>query len=138
MRRSLELPWTGDEIMANIDVPEAVRVWKIGVDPANVLSWNNYTDNQGYHLFCITNGEYLTWEKVPLGINLGYKAQGDNKLILGYPMSKSERYSQASLSRSGLVASQRFSITKKEAQVLTSTGRRSRSTNGGSSARTVS
>lgn len=75
----------GDEIMANIDVPEAVRVWKIGVDQANVSSWNNYTNNQGYNLFCITNGEYLTWEKVPLGINLGFKAQGDNKTHFRLP-----------------------------------------------------
>jgi hypothetical protein len=71
--------------MANIDVPEAVRVWRIGVDQANVLSWNNYTDNQGYHLFCITNGMYLTWEKQPLGINLGYKAAGDNKTHFRLP-----------------------------------------------------
>jgi hypothetical protein len=71
--------------MANIHVPEAVRVWKIGVDTANVLSWNNYTNNQGYHLFCITNGMYLTWEKVPLGVNLGYKAVGDNKTHFRLP-----------------------------------------------------
>jgi hypothetical protein len=75
----------GDEIMANIDVPETVRVWKIGVDQANVLSWNNYTNNQGYHLFCITNGMYLTWEKQPLGVNLGYKAAGDNKTHFRLP-----------------------------------------------------
>jgi hypothetical protein len=71
--------------MTNIDVPEVVRVWKIGVDQANVLSWNNYTDNQGYHLFCITNGKYLTWEKVPVGINLNFKAQGDNKTHFRLP-----------------------------------------------------
>jgi hypothetical protein len=71
--------------MASIDVPGAVRVWKIGVDSANVLSWNNYTNNQGYHLFCITNGKYLTWEKVPLGVNLGFKAAGDNKTHFRLP-----------------------------------------------------
>jgi hypothetical protein len=71
--------------MANIDVPETVRVWKIGVDQANVLSWNNYTDNQGYHLFCITNGKYLTYGKVPLGINLTYRDQGDNKTHFRLP-----------------------------------------------------
>jgi hypothetical protein len=76
---------TGEEVMANIDVPEAVRVWKIGVDQANVLSWNNYTDNGGYHLFCITNGKYLTWEEVPVGINLNFKPEGDNKTHFRLP-----------------------------------------------------
>jgi len=42
------------------DVPQSVRVWKIGVDQANVQSWNNYTNNQGYNLFCTTNRKYLT------------------------------------------------------------------------------
>lgn len=58
--------------MSNLEIPESVRIWKIGKDAANIQSWNNYTDNQGYNLFCKTNGEYLTWEKVPIGINLGY------------------------------------------------------------------
>jgi hypothetical protein len=56
--------------MSIIEVPEGVRVWKIGHDSANVRSWNNYRDNQGYNLFCQTNGKYLTWGKMPLGINL--------------------------------------------------------------------
>jgi hypothetical protein len=85
MRRSFELPWTGDETLANIEVPEAVRVWKIGVDQANVLSWNNYTDNQGYNLFCITNGMYLTWEKQLFGINVGFFPQGNNKTHFRLP-----------------------------------------------------
>lgn len=71
--------------MADIAVPDAMKVWKIGVDPANVLSWNNYTDNQGYHLFCITNGEYLTWEKKPAGVNLGFHKKGDNKTHFRLP-----------------------------------------------------
>lgn len=55
-----------------IEVPEGVKVWKIGRDSANIMSWNNYTDNQGYNLFCQSNGRYLTWKKVPIGINLDY------------------------------------------------------------------
>ena len=70
--------------MANVDVPEAVRVWKIGVDAANVRSWNNYTNNQGYNLFCITNGECLTYGKNPLGVNLKFAAC-DNKTHFRLP-----------------------------------------------------
>lgn len=40
--------------------------------PVNVASWNNYTDNNGAYLFCQTNEKYLTWKKVPIGINLDY------------------------------------------------------------------
>jgi hypothetical protein len=61
------------------DVPESVRVWKIGVGQANVRSWNNYKNNEGYNLFCTTNGKYLTWEKQTFGINLGFKNSGDRK-----------------------------------------------------------
>jgi hypothetical protein len=56
--------------MATIDVPESVKVWRIGKDSGNVMSWNNYTHNGGYSLFCTMNDRYLTWGKVPLGINL--------------------------------------------------------------------
>ena len=71
--------------MSDIAVPDAMRVWKIGVDAANVLSWNNYTNNQGYHLFCVTNGKHLTHEKRPAGVNLGFKSSGDNKTHFRLP-----------------------------------------------------
>jgi hypothetical protein len=58
--------------MTNIDVPDSVKVWKIGRDSAPVRSWNHYTNNQGYNLFCSTNGKYLTWGKTAFGINLIY------------------------------------------------------------------
>jgi hypothetical protein len=58
--------------VSNIEIPDSVKIWKIGKDSSNIQSWNSYTDNQGYNLFCKTNGEYLTWKKVPIGINLGY------------------------------------------------------------------
>jgi hypothetical protein len=58
--------------MANIDVPASVKVWKIGQAAANVRSTNNYQNNKGYTLFCQSNGRYLTWKKVPLGINLAF------------------------------------------------------------------
>ena len=74
--------------MSEIAVPDSVKVWKIGVDPANVRSWNNYTNNQGYHLFCTTNGNFLTYEKVPVGVNLGFKSSGDNKTHFRLPDSQ--------------------------------------------------
>jgi hypothetical protein len=58
--------------MANIEVPASVRVWKIGQAAANVRATNNYQNNQGYTLFCQSNSRYLTWKKVPLGINLAF------------------------------------------------------------------
>ena len=71
--------------MANIVVPETVRVWKIGVDQANVRSWNHYTNNQGYNLFCTMNGKFLTYVNVNFGFNAGFKAQGDNKTHFRLP-----------------------------------------------------
>lgn len=63
--------------MSNLEIPDSVRIWKIGKDAANIQSWNDYTDNQGYSLFCKRNGEYLTWEKVPIGINLGFTSNSN-------------------------------------------------------------
>ncbi len=71
--------------MTSINVPEGVRVWTIGVDQANVRSWNNYTNNQGYNLLCGTNGRYLTYGHQTFGINLVYKPQGDNKTHFRLP-----------------------------------------------------
>jgi hypothetical protein len=58
--------------MANIEVPEKVKIWKIGSGTANVVSTTKYVDNKGYNLFCQANGKYLTWKKVPIGINLDF------------------------------------------------------------------
>ena len=58
--------------MSDLQIPEKVKTWKIGPGPGNIQSWNNYTDNNGAYLFCETNGKYLTYKKVPLGINLDF------------------------------------------------------------------
>jgi hypothetical protein len=61
--------------MSNLEIPESVKQWTIGSlvnSSANVQSWNNYTDNDGYNLFCQKNGKYLTWKKQPIGINLDF------------------------------------------------------------------
>lgn len=71
--------------MSTIHVPNSVKVWKIGKDAANVQSWNNYTNNQGYGLLCLTNGKYLTWEKVPVGINLNYVPAESSKIHFRLP-----------------------------------------------------
>ena len=67
------------------DVPESVRVWKIGVDQDTVRSWNNYKANQGYNLLCVTNGKFLTYQDVAMGINLAFKDSGDNKTHFRLP-----------------------------------------------------
>jgi hypothetical protein len=58
--------------MSNLEIPEAVKMWKLGGKAGNIRSQNNYTDNSGYNLFCQSNNKYLTWKKVPLGINLDF------------------------------------------------------------------
>jgi len=62
-----------------IEIPDAVKVWQIGQDAANIRSWNNYQNNRGYSLFCRTNGNFLTWVEVPIGINLNYV--GENEVV---------------------------------------------------------
>jgi hypothetical protein len=58
--------------MATMQIPEKVKIWKIGTGTANVLSSTNYVDNRGYNLFCQPNGKYLTWKKIEIGINLDF------------------------------------------------------------------
>ncbi|MCP9495644.1 MAG: hypothetical protein MSG64_14455 [Pyrinomonadaceae bacterium MAG19_C2-C3] len=65
--------------MSNIEIPESVRQWKIGSGSANIRSWNNYQNNQGYNLFCQNNAKYLTWKEVPLGINLAFTGDASLK-----------------------------------------------------------
>lgn len=62
--------------MSDIEIPGSVRQWKIGGGSAHIRSLNNYTDNHGYSLFCLKNGRFLTYEEVPLGINLGFTGNG--------------------------------------------------------------
>lgn len=72
--------------MSNIEIPEGVKMWKIGRDSANIRSWNSYVDNQGYALHCKKNGKYLTWQKAPIGINLGWTpGSGSNKIHFRLP-----------------------------------------------------
>jgi hypothetical protein len=58
--------------MSIIEIPETVKVWKFGGKTGNIRSQNNYNNNTGYNLYCQTNNKYLTWKKVPVGINLDY------------------------------------------------------------------
>jgi hypothetical protein len=58
--------------MSDIEIPETLKVWKLGGKAGNIRSQNNYTDNSGYNLFCQSNNKYLTWKKVPAGINLDF------------------------------------------------------------------
>ncbi len=67
--------------MANLEIPETVKIWKVSGKTGNLVSQNNYTDNSGYNLFCKSNNEYLTWKKVPLGINLDFISDANVKKI---------------------------------------------------------
>jgi hypothetical protein len=67
--------------MSNIEIPESVKIWKFGGKNGNLRSQNNYTDNSGYNLFCRINNKYLSWKKVPLGINLDFIADANVKKI---------------------------------------------------------
>ena len=67
-----------------IEVPEGVKVWQIGVDSANVQSWNNFQRNQGYRLFCRTNNKFLINTPQAMGINLGF-GEGQNELHFRLP-----------------------------------------------------
>lgn len=67
--------------MTNIEVPEKVKIWKFGGKPGNLMSQNNYTNNTGYNLFCQSNNKYLTWKKIPIGINLDFISDESVKKI---------------------------------------------------------
>jgi hypothetical protein len=54
------------------DIPEVVKIWKIGGGSGPVSANNHYTNNHGANLFCTKNNKYLTWKKMPVGINLDF------------------------------------------------------------------
>ena len=54
------------------NIPEIVKIWKLGGGDGNVSSINKYTDNHGSNLFCTKNNKYLSWKKMPMGINLDF------------------------------------------------------------------
>ncbi|MDQ2746508.1 MAG: hypothetical protein M3T96_04525 [Acidobacteriota bacterium] len=64
-----------------MEIPEAVRVWKLGGKDGNITSQNTYSEGKGYNLHCETNSKYLTWEKMPVGINLNWTANSNLKKI---------------------------------------------------------
>ena len=66
---------------AKMEIPETVKVWKLGGKSGNIKSQNTYSEGTGYSLFCQTNSKYLTWEKMPIGINLNYTDNANLKKI---------------------------------------------------------
>ncbi len=68
-------------LSAEAEVPEDVRVWKLGGKQGNIKSQNTYSEGTGYNLFCQTNSKYLTWKKIPIGINLDYVSEASSKKI---------------------------------------------------------
>ena len=54
------------------EIPAIVQVWKLGGGSGKVSATNNYKNNHGANLFCTANNKYLTWKKMPVGINLDF------------------------------------------------------------------
>jgi hypothetical protein len=100
--------------MSVVEVPASVRVWQIGVDAANVLSWNNYQHQQGYHLYCTTNGKFLTYEDVSFGINLDFKSAGDNKTHFRLPDGQEREVLSGELVALGIGGSPSFLYYKEQ------------------------
>jgi hypothetical protein len=61
-----------EESEMTTEIPEIVKLWKIGGGSGKVSAINHYTDNHGHNLFCTKNSKYLSWKKMPLGINLDF------------------------------------------------------------------
>ena len=63
------------------DIPEVVKIWKIGGGSGKLSAINNYQDNHGANLFCTKNNKYLSWKKMPVGINLDFISQATVKKV---------------------------------------------------------
>ena len=63
------------------EIPEIVKVWKLGAGKGKVSATNHYTDNHGANLFCTANNKYLTWKKMPVGINLDFITEASVKKV---------------------------------------------------------
>ena len=63
------------------EIPEIVKVWKLGAGQGKVSATNHYTDNHGANLFCTANNKYLTWKKMPVGINLDFITDASVKKV---------------------------------------------------------
>ncbi len=95
--------------MTQIDIPEIVKVWKLGGDTGNVRSNNKYQNNAGYNLFCTTNNKYLTWKKVPIGINLDFISNaGEKKVHFRLPDGKEREIVSGELLALGIGGGEAF------------------------------
>jgi hypothetical protein len=60
--------------MDTTNLPQVV-IWKFDGKPGNLRAQNHYSPDSGgdgYSMFCQSNGEYLTYKEVPLGINVQF------------------------------------------------------------------
>lgn len=63
-----------------VQIPKQVVVWKFSGKTGNLVSNNNYVNNQGLNLRCTANkNKYLIWAKQPIGINLDWSTTKQNK-----------------------------------------------------------
>jgi hypothetical protein len=58
--------------MTGVTIPNSVLQWQFAGKSGNIRSQNQYSNNTGYNMFCRANNQYLTWGKVPLGLNMIY------------------------------------------------------------------
>ena len=63
------------------EIPAIVQVWKLGGGSGKVSATNNYKNNHGANLFCTANNKYLTWKKMPVGINLDFITDASVKKV---------------------------------------------------------
>ena len=71
-----------------VEIPKSVSVWKLGAIKGNLRSTNNYQHDKGYSLYCSPKKKYLIWKSQPLGINLDWSTQGQNKYHFHLPDKK--------------------------------------------------
>ena len=74
------------------DIPTDVVIWSFGGKKGNVKSQNSYStagSGNGYNLHCRANGQFLTYHKTNVGINLGYTSNAkERKIHLRLPDGK--------------------------------------------------
>ena len=67
--------------MSDISIPQPVLTWKLSGRDGNVRTQSDYTINTGYNLQCRANGQFLTYVKQTLGVNLGYVTDAKERKV---------------------------------------------------------
>jgi hypothetical protein len=99
-RRDSDTPSTLTRGTDMTEIPAAVLTWQFGGKPGNLRAQNTYTAHSGYNLFCTSKGSFLTYGEQPVGINLAYTGNpqerkvhirlpdgGEREVLTGEPVS---------------------------------------------------